>query len=456
MLSRNIGTFFISACDCNPYGSAHYQCDRETGQCVCQRGIGGYKCDQCARGFFGEAPSCSECGECFDNWDGILKNIEAETKEAIERAKQIQHIGATGAYSSEFNAMEEKIRTIQQLLDNTTVGMQDIELLNDRVSDLTKHYQNTRKNWGEVDGASQELYSTINLAEVKISSLKDQSGVLKSMADALKGNKTELQEGIIDGALNLTRTALDRYRALGSVKAETDELNANAERQCKRTETLFERNKEEFDRLLKDNDDSIDKYRALLNELSAEIPDLNNDVCDGRGDPCDSLCGGAGCGTCGGLACEKGALTIAEKALSIVKETEKKIKEKKEIADNLIRSLAQAKANASEAFSTAKSAHYDTELYLNRTNDFIKRGTESLTALSNILNDETASIDEIKELAEKTLRSDLQLDPQAIDVLGKKIAEVVLSLENVESIIQNTRQDLDRVDQLKLKANQTK
>lgn len=38
-------------------------------------------------------------------------------------------------------------------------------------------------------------------------------------------------------------------------------------------------------------------------------------VCDGRGDPCDSVCGGGGCGKCGGISCDGGALTKADNAI---------------------------------------------------------------------------------------------------------------------------------------------
>ena len=38
-------------------------------------------------------------------------------------------------------------------------------------------------------------------------------------------------------------------------------------------------------------------------------------VCDGRGDPCDDVCGGGGCGKCGGISCTEGALTKAENAI---------------------------------------------------------------------------------------------------------------------------------------------
>ena len=67
-----------SACDCNPEGSATLQCHQGNGTCVCMMGIGGDKCDKCARGFIGTAPNCRPCGECFDNWDRILNELKSE------------------------------------------------------------------------------------------------------------------------------------------------------------------------------------------------------------------------------------------------------------------------------------------------------------------------------------------------------------------------------------------
>lgn len=62
-------------CDCDPQGSAQEQCDRRSGQCVCKIGISGYKCDRCDRGTTGELPNCVPCGECFDNWDRIVRDL---------------------------------------------------------------------------------------------------------------------------------------------------------------------------------------------------------------------------------------------------------------------------------------------------------------------------------------------------------------------------------------------
>lgn len=68
----------IVACNCDYYGSVTSQCDRSTGKCLCIDGIGGHKCNECARGYLGTAPHCYPCGECFDNWDLILIKLRGK------------------------------------------------------------------------------------------------------------------------------------------------------------------------------------------------------------------------------------------------------------------------------------------------------------------------------------------------------------------------------------------
>lgn len=57
------------------------------------------------------------------------------------------------------------------------------------------------------------------------------------------------------------------------------------------------------------------------------------------GDPCDSLCGGAGCGTCGGISCAEGAFTKSSRAITFATEAEEKIYEKEAKAEELFRGV---------------------------------------------------------------------------------------------------------------------
>ncbi len=65
-------------------------------------------------------------------------------------------------------------------------------------------------------------------------------------------------------------------------------------------------------------------------------------VCDGRGDPCDSLCGGAGCGKCGGLSCEDGAVTKASNAMDLAKRADDELTEKEDAARQLLNDVSHS------------------------------------------------------------------------------------------------------------------
>lgn len=326
-------------CECDRDGSSTQQCDRVTGQCQCIQGIGGYKCDQCDRGYLGQAPYCSPCGECFDNWDLILNSLREETKRVIEEAKQIKTVGATGAYTKEFDAMEKKLAQIKTLLNNATISSQDINQLEQLETDVRKHLNESLTKLQKSELTLENLYSDINLANVALADLRNHGEFIKSIASDLRDNSTQLQEANIEGALNLTRQAWQKANILTSLDIETQELSAQAERQCRRTESFINQSIDEFNALQEQNRDKLEQNQLILQDLTAKIPDLNEQMCDKRGDPCDNLCGGAGCNQCGGLSCEKGALTRAGKALNYVKDAEKSIKEKEDIADDLIRAV---------------------------------------------------------------------------------------------------------------------
>lgn len=131
------------------------------------------------------------------------------------------------------------------------------------------------------------------------------------------------------------------------------------------------------------------------------MPDMNDKMCDKRGDPCNDLCGGAGCNSCGGLSCEKGAFTRAEKALNYAKDTERILKEKEEQAEELIRSLSQAKTNATDAWKRANLIFREAEEYYNETQKDINVAKDAFNQLTEIYKNSTASPEDIQKIAEE-------------------------------------------------------
>ena len=77
-------------------------------------------------------------------------------------------------------------------------------------------------------------------------------------------------------------------------------------------------------------------------------------MCDGAGDPCDSLCGGAGCGKCGGLSCEDGAATKASNALSVAQDASEILDKRERQVDELLRGVSTGRVRSEEVWVECK------------------------------------------------------------------------------------------------------
>ncbi|CAO1405219.1 unnamed protein product [Diamesa hyperborea] len=114
------------------------------------------------------------------------------------------------------------------------------------------------------DSSLDKLNEEMTLAAVEIENLKVKSEKVKEMASQLKENATTLQEENVEGTLNLTRDTRNRVQLLSEVYAETQELNAEADRQCKRIENQISRQLEN-EQTLEANDNQIKELQEKLN-----------------------------------------------------------------------------------------------------------------------------------------------------------------------------------------------
>ncbi|XP_021926605.1 laminin subunit beta-1 isoform X2 [Zootermopsis nevadensis] len=444
------------ACDCNPDGSATLQCNQNNGSCNCMVGIGGEKCDQCARGYIGTAPHCRPCGECFDNWDRILNDLHDQTERVIHAASEIKQTGASGAYRREFEKMEKQLNEVTQLLENTTVSSHDLERLENLVEKFRANVNKSSEKLDEVENLLDNTASRIYEANLKLTDLRSAASKLKFTALGLKENATKLQEANVEGALNLTREAEKRSQKAQEAADATERDVADSERQCKRTETIVNRTATQFYNSQEENEEAVDTLTEKLKELETQIPDLNELVCDKRGDPCDPLCGGAGCGVCGGLSCEHGAVTKADRALGVAKDAEKAIQDKENDAEELLRGISQAKEETVTARNLAKQA-YDTALLAsNQSENMILERTDLTDKLDEFHNMAGATPAEIRNLALETLNKDIYLRPEQITNLTSSINDTISSLKDIDTILAATSDDLDLANSLKRQADKAK
>ncbi|KAJ9579194.1 hypothetical protein L9F63_024704 [Diploptera punctata] len=236
----------------------------------------------------------------------------------------------------------------------------------------------------------------------------------------------------------------------------TEDDVADSERQYKRTEAIVNRTANQFNKYQDENEEALDLLTNKLKDLDKEIPSLNELVCDKRGDPCDSLCGGAGCGVCGGLSCEHGAITKAERALGVAKDAEKAIKGKETDAEELLRGISQAKQDSLIARNLAREAYGAALLASNHSDNMTQERADLLEKLEEFYNSVGATPSEIRNVARDTLNKDIHLLPEEITSLTSNINDTVASLKDIDRILQDSSEDMDLANSLKRDADGAK
>ncbi|KAI5734580.1 hypothetical protein M8J77_008341 [Diaphorina citri] len=442
-------------CDCDPSGSATSQCHQNNGTCVCHQGIGGVRCDTCARGYIGTAPDCSPCGECFDNWDSILRGLADQTTKVITDASNIKQTGASGAYTKEFELLEKKIEDVKALVENTTRSSHDLTVMLTTIDDMKKQIMNNE----DPNGVGKTLGNTtqrINLARLALNDLTEEIKKLNKTGEMLKENATLLQENNVEGALELTRQAHDTSLKLKEQSTETEKQINDAERQCKRTENLVTKTFPQFTQGQEENEKALQRLNEKITSLEKNLPDLNELICDKRGDPCDNLCGGAGCGKCGGMWCSNGTLSESNSAKDYAETSKKLINEKEAKAEEVFRGITTAKQESHAANILAKEAYDHAASVRNKTAAYVASTSNITKQLDEFLNAPGATLADIRNISGLAVNKNIQSNPEQIRERANEINNVIKSLTDIDTILTETAGDLAKANDLKRKANLTK
>ncbi|XP_052278966.1 laminin subunit beta-1-like [Dreissena polymorpha] len=439
-------------CDCDNQGSAQLQCDRKSGQCVCLLGISGYKCDRCDRGTTGELPNCVPCGDCFDNWDRIVRDLRGQTNILMEKARNIQIEGASGAFDKEFRVMEENLAEVRKIIASAGVSSYDVEELEKL---LNKIRLNLTANVEQLDSMDEQLEFTMERVQQgnsRIASLQLGVQELNRKAEQLRRNASDIQAQDVEGAFNITREAQLRSQDAQALVDGTAKYLADSAEVRGRVESLLEVSLRDFNASLDSNMEELRKLDADVIALSDKITDINTMVCDGAGNPCDDVCGGGGCGKCGGASCGQGASQKAVNALDLATKAEAQLRLKEQNAQGLATNVTaahdlsqMARQEAQMAFdeaSKAKKASEDTrsdlEKLINKVKDFMRM--------------DGASPDNIEQMANEVLAMTISLQPEQVQQLAQKINDTIQGLQNIDDILEDTREDLSTAQRLKMRA----
>merc|ERR1719347_272671 len=207
------------------------------------------------------------------------------------------------------------------------------------------------------------------------------------------------------------------------------------------------------------NTADLEEVNNEIRRLEERIPRLNKDVCDGVTtveDPCDDLCGGAGCGKCGDVSCGEGALTKSQDAVKDAKEAEMLLKEKDLVAEEALNKISSVYGKVEKSSELAQEAYdmaYDAK---NRSQSESERVDLLTKKIDDFLEDDNATPEQVKDVAEECLKAEMTMDTAAIQRLASQINEATGSVTDVDKINQETAGPLRQAEELKRKADKAK
>lgn len=179
-------------------------------------------------------------------------------------------------------------------------------------------------------------------------------------------------------------------------------------------------------------------------------------MCDKHGDPCDSLCGGAGCGFCGGVSCENGATKKADNALFMVKAADEGLRDKELKVDEMLRAATQLKEHVNEAKNLSRKAFEKSLDVYNLLNNSLAERNLKIENMQEFLNLNESNPSDVVKLVEKIKKMNIKLEPEEILRLDNKIKKTLSSLTDIDVILKETAPSLDRANALKKSADDAK
>ena len=291
----------FTACECNSEGSSSPDCARATGQCACNPGVVGLKCDNCSSESTGSFPSCEVCDECSERW--------------LERILELENLTyvAVGIVSG-LNISEASVPELDSLFNLTAII--DEALHSNNVTSLFTKVDSLYRLVCELINRTEALIERAQLFNTRRSGLRNIAGRLlgnlANLSAMLSDLETEAAEisaflsvvdltsvdSSISSSLSLTNTALARVSTAINLIAVNYTSSLNELK-----EILAEYDRHYNYLTLRDANiiSRLDEARDRLEEPEALLGDVDVKVCGRQGAEnvsCDA-CGGIGCGTCG-------------------------------------------------------------------------------------------------------------------------------------------------------------
>lgn len=368
--------------------------------------------------------------------------------------------GAAGAYTLSFESMEESINNVKNVINSASVSVDELAGYQSDIDDISNRLSGTQERMRDLDTSFSDIKHSISQGQFNLTELRKDADRLQQSASDVRDQATKLQEANVHGALVLTKEAKLRSdnaadRVAKVTKDSEDSDLARSSQQREATDRLISEKGDTIESTQVNNTNALKEIAQQIDLLQVKMPGLNKVVCDGETSldaPCDALCGGAGCGKCGGLSCQQGALTKAEEALQNTKEAERILAEKDLEAESALNKVSSVYSDVSAAEGEAQLAYNLASEAKSRSLNEVEDVNQLSTRIDNFLKDDKATPEQVKNVAYECLNATMTMGTDQIKSLAEDINQAIASVTDVEKINAETEAPLAQARQLKADA----
>ncbi|XP_035796871.1 laminin subunit beta-1a isoform X2 [Amphiprion ocellaris] len=450
------------ACDCDPRGISEQQCNKVGGQCVCVDGVSGPRCDVCARGFAGTFPDCRRCHQCFAEWDDVVGQLTNQTHRLVNKVNAVKASGVSGPYKKSMDSMERSIADIQVILDQNPAAqpLTEIQHLLQQASDLMGALSHTLNH---TERMVVQLKEQDAAAETKLDSVTSDAQKLERTVQELLDQVEFIKNSDIRGATDsITKYFLQSQVAEARANASTIDSGSPVETSAalrQLTQDKLNQTREEFLRRHTEHAQKLDDLAGDLQTL--DLSEISQKTCGSPSsgqDLCLS-CGGLGCVEADGrIKCSRdgcnGVVTTANAVWKKAQTSEQEIISAMEEVEKLSKMVLEAKLQADEAKLSAQ----DVLMKTNKTKQKVDQSNEELRSLirqiRDFLTQDAADLESIELVATEVLAMQMPTTPGLLQNLTDEIRQRVGELGHVETILQQSADDIRRAENLLDQARQ--
>uniref|UniRef100_UPI003AADFC17 laminin subunit beta-1a n=1 Tax=Centroberyx gerrardi TaxID=166262 RepID=UPI003AADFC17 len=445
------------ACDCDPRGIAEQQCNKASGHCVCVEGVSGPRCDTCARGFSGTFPDCQRCHQCFAEWDAVVGQLTNQTHRLVNKVNTIKASGITGPYKQTVDNVEKSAGEIRAILSQNPASqpLSEIQDLLEQATDLMSELS------GKLNQTEETLVQVKvedNSTDAKLEALREDAQKLERTVQELLDQVEFIKNSDIRGATDsVTKYYLQSQAAEARANASTSDPGSPVENSAalrQAAEDKMNETKAEFHRRHKEHAKRLDDLAGQLETL--DLSELSEKTCGSPAglDACSgSPCGGLSCldsegkRKCGGEGCD-GLVSLAHAAWHKARQSDQEITNAMEEVEKLSKMVSEAKVKADEAKLSAQ----DVLLKTNQTKQRVDQSNEELRSLirqiRDFLTQDAADLESIEAVANEVLAMQMPTTPAQLQNLTDEIREKVGDLGHVETILNQSANDIQRAEAL--------